>query len=189
MTNELSWVACDGGPLLLLPKVLEKVWQGSFPVEGNRLVEAKFRWSAEPSAPATDYDLACDVDDSVGVIEVAGTQALVFATEDSMGTWLPSDEFQGGLLVALRFGPKASDPAAALHAAVSRVPRDSFQDTGLSLEIASDEGLLICAACDAGPNWLYKPQLVSMSSGKYSVYTADVEIDGFSLWLHGLSLV
>ena len=188
MANAINWVTCDGGPLLLLPRHLEQVWRGSLPLEDGRSVDAKCRWSGEADSPATDYDLACDITDPVGIIEVAGAQALVFATEDSMGTWLPSSEFPGGILVVHRSGPKMADPAAALLAAVASVPKASFSDAGLTLNFADGVGLL-CAACDAGPNWLYKPQPISIPPGRYVICTADIEVDGFSLCLHGLSPV
>lgn len=58
----MRWISSAGGPLVLVPKVLQPRWRGTYGV---------------PS----DYDVACGVEGYVGVIEKAGGQILVLGDE------------------------------------------------------------------------------------------------------------
>nr|WP_255408465.1 Imm21 family immunity protein [Archangium sp. Cb G35] len=58
----MRWIASAGGPLVLLPKILQPRWQGTGGV---------------PS----DYEVACGVEGYAGIIEKAGWQILVLGDE------------------------------------------------------------------------------------------------------------
>src|SRR5689334_6022814 len=62
MDESMRWIASAGGPLVLLPKLLQPRWQGTGGV---------------PS----DYEVACGVEGYAGVIEKAGWRILVLGDE------------------------------------------------------------------------------------------------------------
>ena len=119
MGNVLTWVTCDGGPHLLIPEELGALWEGSDAPSGGRVVNARFRWSADPGALATDYDAACDVNELVGVIPVGAGAALVLGDEVPMSTWVPSTLFAGGLIVVPMTWPHPGMPEQRLLAAAA----------------------------------------------------------------------
>src|SRR5688572_8042554 len=87
--SKFEWVSCDGGPHLLLPTELVDAWEGTQPPSDGRVVSARFRYSMDPRATATDYDLACDVEGVLALIPVGAGQGLVLGGEVPMSTWLP----------------------------------------------------------------------------------------------------
>ena len=70
----LTWIESAGGPLLALRPDCLPLWEGIDPPSEGRRVEASFRWE-NASAPATDYDRACDVEGYAGVIQVGPARA------------------------------------------------------------------------------------------------------------------
>ena len=180
----LEWISCDGGPHLLMPQSLRGVWRGSGPPFDGRVVDARFRWTMDAADPATDYDAACDVDDAVGVIEVAGRQAVVLGDEVPLSTWLPCAAFDGGVLVvALAWESERFD--GTVRAAVDLLTLDHFGATGLVFAL-DQPGCLLCAACDAGPDWLYSTQDIDIPAGRYALWGADIQMDGVAMTVHGL---
>lgn len=77
--------ANDGGPLLVAPEPVVRVWEGTDPPSGGRVVEAGVRWN-EPDAPACDYDRACDGEARARVIDCEGSWAVVFP--EASARWL-----------------------------------------------------------------------------------------------------
>jgi hypothetical protein len=78
--GRLTWVESEGGPLLLVAEDRVTEWEGIRQPSAGRVVEATFRW-AEPDAPATDYDRACDVPGHTGLIRVGDGEAIVLGDE------------------------------------------------------------------------------------------------------------
>jgi hypothetical protein len=181
----ISWVACDGGPHLLVESELAIAWGGTRPPEEGRVVNARFRWSDEPGAVATDYDAACDVDDLVGLVPVGRGVGLVLGDEVPMSTWIPHRDFAGGVVVVPMEWPEPGMPEERLLSAVASVPSNAFSDTDICLAVGAG-GLVLCAAADSGPNWTYPTLHVSVLPGRYRVLSAEVETRGFLLRLHGL---
>jgi hypothetical protein len=74
-----NFIDTGGGPFIVLQASGLLAWEGTEPPSDGRVVEATFR--LDPDAPATDYDRACDVDSSVGVITVGLGEALILGQE------------------------------------------------------------------------------------------------------------
>lgn len=180
-----SWVLCDSGPHLLLAEEWAPAWEGASVPSNGRIVDAKFRWNAEPGAVATDYDAACDVTDLVGVIPVGAGAALTLADEVPMSAWMPSTQFSGGLLVVPMTWPEAGMPEDRLVAAVHSVEHSDFAQTGHTLPLSSGR-FILCAAADAGPNWIYPIARVRVPEAAYQIFSAEVDTDGFWLRLYAL---
>lgn len=185
MGNLLSWVTCDGGPHLLIPEELGALWEGTNAPSGGRVVNAHFRWSAEPGAVATDYDAACDINNLIGVIPVGAGAALVLGDEVPMSTWVPSMLFVGGLIVVPMTWPNHRMPEQRLLTVVDAVERSAFTHAGLTLPPSSGQ-FILCAACDTGPDWAYATMRVTVPGILYRILSAEVQIEGFSLRLHAL---
>jgi immunity protein 21 of polymorphic toxin system len=171
---ELQWVCCDGGPHLLLPAQFVGGWEGTSPPSGARIVDARFRYTMDPASPATDYDLACDVEGELGLIPVGGGEGLVIDDDVPMSTWVPAPDGLGGDLVVWVSGPERGDEW------VIRVCREAplhlLQDTGLTLSVG-DGGLFLFPACDSAPEWVYGFIRISLPPGRYRVLTVEYEQD------------
>jgi len=149
------------------------------------VVEAKFRWSAEPDKPASDYDSACDIEELVGMISVAGHPALVLGDEVPMSTWLPHEQFSGGILVVPMTWPSDQTDDESLVRAVHAVSVKDFSRTGVSLPLSSGSCRLI-AAVDNGPCWAYPTLRISVDTASYSIFSAETRIAGYWPRLHAL---
>lgn len=181
----LSWVACDGGPHILLPSEVAGTWSGTQVPGNGRAVNAKFRWNGDLSEPASDYDAACDINELAGLVQVGTYQGLVLGDDVPMSTWVPSNQFSGGVLVVPMEWPDTTQDEGHLLSAIASVPESEFSETGLTLPTSSGE-FLLCAACDRGPSWVYPTQKVSLSPASFRVITAETRTHGYWLRLHAL---
>ncbi|MEU3950002.1 immunity 21 family protein [Streptomyces sp. NPDC029526] len=66
------WVESGGGPLVAVPEAVLPFWTG-----------------ADGEEAASDYDRACEVDDSVGLLPVGDGAALVLGDEPAATAYLP----------------------------------------------------------------------------------------------------
>ena len=160
-------------------------WEGAVVPRNGRVVNARSRWSREPDAIATDYDAACDVGELLGIIPVSTGAALVLGDEVPMSTWVPSPLFSGGLIVVPMTWPHPGMTEEPLLATVRSVDRSAFASNGLTLPRSSGR-FILCAACDAGPNWIYATARIAVPSNQYEVRSAEVCKAGFWLRLHAL---
>ncbi len=65
--EKYEYLACDGGPHIILPMAVSAKWKGHKIIMTN------------PLDPSTDYGRACAVTGDWGVISVAGSNALVLS--------------------------------------------------------------------------------------------------------------
>jgi hypothetical protein len=121
----------------------------------------------------------------VGVIPVGAGAALVLGDEVPMSTWVPSTFFVGGLIVVPMTWPRHGIPEQRLLAAVNSADRSAFTQTGLALPPSSGQ-FILCAACDASPDWIHPTMRVSVPGIHYQILSAEVRIEGFWLRLHAL---
>jgi len=170
MTNSAStWVTCDGGPLLLVAEEYLLAWTGAANPSPGRKVEAQFRWN--PDGPATDYDRACDVDDWLGLIDVAQGKGLVLGGgEPFMTTWLPLSD--GGLLVRWVCADSEEELIAAAHV----IPDSAYVDSGLFLHVG-DSPLVLLAACESVDDQIYPRFQFRLLPGEYSIVTSEYDAD------------
>ena len=172
--SELPWVCCDGGPHLLLPTELVRVWEGTAVPSAGRVVHARFRYGGDPAAPATDYDLACDIEGALGVIPVGSGFGLVLGDEVPMSTWLPSPHGTGvDLIIPLAWGALTD---GVLRRVSRQVLPESFIDTGLTLDIGS-AGATLLPACDSPRVWVYGCVEIPLTPGRYGVASCDYDLE------------
>lgn len=157
----MSWVESAGGPLLLIPASLLHGWEG-----GNGSGRA-----------ATDYDRACDVEGYVGVIPVGEGQGLVLGDMPMPVAWWPDS---GGILVRWM----AADSEGAVIELLKALPDSLGWETEVSIELTSDEELILFDAAYPGNELPSKVGLIPARRGLYAVETAIVEKEDISLVLH-----
>ncbi|MFI6335284.1 immunity 21 family protein [Streptomyces sp. NPDC050535] len=68
----VEWVESGGGPLIVIPEIVLPFWSGA---DGDEMY--------------SDYDRACDVDGSIGLVPVGDTRALVLGDEPASTSYLP----------------------------------------------------------------------------------------------------
>lgn len=68
----VRWVESGGGPLIAIPETVLPFWAG-----------------ADGDETASDYDRACEVDGSVGLLPVGDSAALVLGDEPASTAYLP----------------------------------------------------------------------------------------------------
>ncbi|MHC3472235.1 immunity 21 family protein [Streptomyces sp. 7R007] len=68
----VEWVESGGGPLIAVPETVLPFWAG-----------------ADGDETASDYDRACEVDGSVGLLPVGDCAALVLGDEPASTSYLP----------------------------------------------------------------------------------------------------
>jgi hypothetical protein len=88
--DEFKYLACDGGPHLLLPVALAPLWRGVDPTVENVL------------DPAPDYGRACAVPPPIGAINVGAGEGLVLGESPPISAWAPSLESGGVDLFVLQ---------------------------------------------------------------------------------------
>lgn len=186
----VNGVGTDGGPLLLIPGRHLLEWEGSDPPTGGRVVQATFR-CADPDMPATDYDLACDVREYLGVIPVGAGTALVLGGEPLPAWWAARPD--GGILVRWIYGDDTLSTRDATRTVVEDIPEALWQPEEFDFTVP--EGLLyLMDSAYPGRELSSMPEDSQMSfslrPGTYSVETADYEPSAQqSLVLHRLTLV
>lgn len=107
----MRWINSEGGPLIMLADPLLEFWQGC-----NVIGESP-----------TDYDRACAVEDVVGLVNVGSGFGLVLGDEPFQTAWIPLDNRGRGTLVRWIH----ADSEDAVVSAMSRVPDEVFQSSGL----------------------------------------------------------
>lgn len=184
----LTWATSYGGPFLLLPGEYLCEWSGTDVPSHERVVEAIFRWSGDPAAPATDYDRACDVENCLRVIPVGGGEGLVLGDEPNDTTWWATPE--GGLLVQRVYRQEADDLDQQVAAALARVPSDIWEPSGLAFHVGNAPAYLFDSAL-SGSEVLEKGSsrvVIALPAGRYDLATARYHPDDQTeLTLHRLS--
>ena len=177
----LMWIASEGGPLLLLTREYLRYWEGTDPPTGDRTIEARFRWTRNPAAPATDYDRACDIEDYLGLIDVVPGQALVLGDEPLATTWRSLGP-TGGMLVRWSYAPEE----AAVVQALARIPDAIWGPAQLVLTVGPEPLYLFDAAYPGAEVEEYL--VVELRPGHYTLATGVYEPDDLtSVVLHRFS--
>ena len=159
---------------MLLPIRLLPHWSGSLPPRDGRVIEATFRW--QPGQPATDYDRACDVNGSAGLLIVGDGLAIVLGNEGP-GTWQPLET--GGLLLAQLYTTETGD----LPEELPKLPDDL--SWGLVGVFATDGSpLRVFDSTEAGDQDPVFPSIpVQLAAGNYAVESTRLDDPQMEVWL------
>ena len=157
-----------------MPIAARPHWSGIEPPRDGRVVQATFRWD-QPSDPPTDYDRACDVNDYVGILEIASFPAIVLNVEPLPTTWIPLPE--GGILIMRLYTSEVGFP--------SRLPNIESVEWTASGSIDSDGSpFVLFDSTETGWEEPAFPSLdVALSAGRYEVEHGRLVNPDMELWL------
>jgi len=176
----LKWIACDGGPHLILPREVLCDWQAC---------DASCFARLPPYDGPTDYARACTIalEREVGIICVGGMSGLVVGGEVPMSTWIARDDRCGGdLVVALEWGRDAADDD--ILASLAELQDESLRQEDLHISVGQG-GLVHFAACDRPPRWVYSHHEAPIRPGTYQIASEVCSADPVDFRVHRLSLV
>lgn len=78
-SGQLRWIESSGGPLILLSSRDLAAWSG------HNVQQVL----GEPNVSATDYERACDIEDSIGTLPVADSEGIILGDEPMPTAWYP----------------------------------------------------------------------------------------------------
>jgi hypothetical protein len=173
---KLNWISGDGGPLILMEQKHLANWEGSNAPSNGRVVEANSRWGLEV---ATDYDIACDVEVYLGLINVGEGKALVLGGDELATTWFPVFENQEGILIRWNYGNSESKVIEFAKAALGKFEKDEVVEFTLE-----DSELILFVAAESGNDKIYPRLNFNLSSGTYKISTIEREDEQTSVICH-----
>jgi hypothetical protein len=152
--SDFDYLACDGGPHLVLPKELSRQWKGA----GSVLAVLN---------PKSDYGRACAATASqhMALIAVGGGQAMVLANPP-LSAWGRSPE--GWIdIYDLEAWPDTNTDAM-LKRAVAATQTSAMTDTG-KVMILAQPGLILLFAGDKPGSTAYGEYAIPIDSGSYEI--------------------
>lgn len=170
------WVSGDGGPLILMEKKYLTNWEGSDASSNGRVVEANSRWGLDV---ATDYDLACDVEDYLGLIDVGKGKALVLNGDELATTWFSLSENQEGILIRWNYGNSESEVIDFAKSVLDEVKKDENIEF-----VIEDSKLILFVAAESGNDKIYPRLNFNLSNGTYKISTIERENNQTSVICH-----
>ncbi|MET8029793.1 Imm21 family immunity protein [Streptomyces avermitilis] len=156
VVGAVAWVESGGGPLIAIPEVVLPFWAGA---DGDEL--------------STDYDRACDVDASIGLVPVGDTRALVLGDDPLSTTFLP----EHGTFVRWC----AADSEGELLAAVPAALAAAEWEPEVRWDVPSAV-VLFDAAWPGNDAERTGHLRVALEPGRYAVRAAHVE-PGAEVWI------
>jgi hypothetical protein len=175
---KFTWVSGDGGPLILMEQKYLANWEGCDEPSNGRVIEANSRWGLEV---ATDYDLACDVEDYLGLINVGKGKALVFGGDELATTWFPLLENHEGILIRWNYGNSESEVIDFAESLADEVEKNET----IEFSVENSE-LALFVAAESGNDKVYPRLNFNLSSGTYKVSTIEREDEQTSIICHHL---
>lgn len=172
---QFNWVSGDGGPLILMEQQYLANWEGSDEPSNGRIVEANSRWGLEVG---TDYDLACDVEDYLGLINVGDGKALVLGGYELATTWFPLLENQEGILIRWVYGNSESEVIDFAKFLPVEKNAESIKF------VVEDSELVLFVAAESGNDKIYSRLEFSLSKGTYGISTIESEDEQTSVICH-----
>lgn len=152
--EKYEYLACDGGPHLVIPTRLLPAWHGSRINLTN------------PLDPATDYGRACAIKGKFALITVGSGKALVLA-DPPMSTWTRiSDGGQLAIVVLNGWGDMNLD--GLVDRALADLPADKMTDTGERWSIEGSELTHLYAGDEAAKS-VYGVYSMPVESSTYRI--------------------
>ncbi len=178
-TKQNKWVCSEGGPHLVLPRHLAALWHPEEHVSGTANTDAKLF--------ETPYRQVCELAlrHNVSRFDVSGAHGLVLGgSEIPMSTWFADGAGRGGdIVIPLEWTHESS--AEELAAEVAAISVADFNDERLMIDVGQD-GLLLFAAADEAPRWIWSAVEIDLPPGTYSIWSAEKECGSFLLRVYAL---
>ena len=153
--SEFEYLACDGGPHLVLPKELSGQWKGS----GGSVLAAM--------NPLGDYRRACAAvtNQHMALIPVGSGQAMVLASPPMSG-WGRSPE--GWIDIYYLEAWVDTNIDAMVKRAVAATPTSAMSDTGKVITLTKS-GLVLLFAGDTPGSSAYGEYAIPIEAGSYCI--------------------
>ena len=141
MTGTLRAFTNDGGPLMLLPSSARDAWEGGDAPSGGRIIDLPTRYALADAA--TDYDRACQVNESAMLLDVGPGWGLAVDAGGATAAWLsrPSDSEHLLAVVFYSDAPSLADLRGMEH----ELAGDAWEVLAPALDVP-DGGLLLLHA-------------------------------------------
>ena len=169
INKELKWISCDGGPHILMEKKCMKLWEGSEVPLNGRIVNSKSKWNQETFI-STDYDLACDINDYIGIIEVQNGSAIVINDDVPISTFITDKNGIGNIVVLNSW--ENGNYSEELYEIICALNLNDFEDSGIIYR-TSEPQLYHFPACDIPTKPVYDFIEISLQPGTYRIYRKD----------------
>ena len=152
--TEFEYLACDGGPHLVLPSELSKQWKGG----GSPLAVLN---------PLSDYRRACDAvtNQHMALIRVGSGLAMVLAAP-LLSAWGRSPE--GWIDIYYLDGWSDTNTDAMVKRAVAATPTSAMTDSGKVMTLTKP-GLILLFAGDKPGNTAYGEHSIPIDPGVYRI--------------------
>lgn len=167
--NRMEWISCDGGPHILMEKRCMQCWEGSEIPSNGRKVNAKFKWNPD-STTATDYDLVCDINDYIGIIETQNGSAIVINDDVPMSAFVFDKKNTGHIVVLYTWeNEKYSEEIPDI---INNMSLNDFDDSGIRYQ-TTEQILYHFPACDIPMKPVYGFAEISMMPGAFKIFRRD----------------
>lgn len=152
--SEFDYLACDGGPHLVLPKELSQQWKGGGSIVGVL-------------NPLSDYRRACAAitNGYMALISVGNGQAMVLR-EPPLSSWGRSPEGWVDIYYLESWPDTNTD--AVIKRAVAGTPTSAMADTGKSMALTKP-GLILLFAGDKPGSTAYGEVAIPIDPGSYRI--------------------
>lgn len=171
----LKWIESGGGPLILLPEDRLNAWHGTD--------DTNYQTENSGRLGSIDYERACAVEDLLGLVQVADTQALVLGDEPMSTAWHPTGRADG-LLIRWVYGEDIN----AVPTYVRDLDDAIWTSSGIMLTLRNQPYHLFDSAWP-GPEasaWLE----ITLNEGRYEIDTGTAHpANRTELILHRFRLV
>ena len=157
MSDEVTWIECDGGPHILIDNRYLRIWKGKTDEEFER--------------SCTYYEEAGLIDGHIGELRIAEGKCLIINEEFTASTWISDNDtsgfFAGVNYVSEKYGNEEIKFSTLLKE-FHKIPDERFVDMDLSYQVTDSE-LYLFAACDFGDDWLYDYCKINLQQGNYRI--------------------
>jgi hypothetical protein len=152
--SAFDYLACDGGPHLVLPKELSRQWKGA----GSMF--AVFN-------PSSDYGRACAAvsNQHMALLAVGKGQAMVLK-DPPLSAWGRSPE--GWIDIYYLEAWPDTNVDVMVQRAVAATPTDAMKDTGKTMTL-TEPGLILLFAGDKPGSTAYDEYAIPIEAGSYRI--------------------
>lgn len=130
--RDIKWIQGDGGPAVVLQASAAARWQGAGPFDDSLM---------SGGSVETDYDVICQCEDGVTVIERYGRDMLVLSDSEWATCFVPSTR---GEAVIIQWFGSDSEVRELVDRLTTSPPSESFRfavrDSMLRLLVGGDDG-------------------------------------------------
>lgn len=172
-----DYLACDGGPHLIVPSELRGQWRGGSWFGWMVLIAASVLLRRSPKWLPGDYGRACAAvaDKSVALVRVGRGKAIVLQ-DPPMSAWGHSPEGWVDVYDLQEWSSPNLD--RLIRRAIDVVPTAATKDTGCSLDLNAPD-LVLMYAGDIAERSAYGQYLIPIEPGIYRVLTGVYDVGSY----------